>query len=660
MLMISQNDAFMKSGTVERPARDATVNALGPLHFVILSAWCGLLSGLLEVGIRSARKQTVDLNHFYRMSRDFVWIVPLTNLVIFIFLGALLWLLAMTVGRRGRSLASWLLGGLTLLPPFLVAFPGIYGLAGLLLVLGAAARLVPAVERRAVGFRRLVRISLPILAGLVAVLAASLWCGDRIEQWRESARPMPPPGSPNVLLIVLDTVAADHLSLHGYSRRTTPAIDELAEHGVRFDNARATASWTLASHASMFTGKWPHELSAGWNTPLDRTDSILAEFLVKRGYATAGFVANFDYCARDSGLARGFTVYHDYIFPGLTALRMATLVERPVNGLAAWHFLDELNYEPLTRNLQRLWCLFTSGRKHAEVVNREFLHWLSPRRLSERPFFAFLNFIDAHHPYRLRRTGVHRFCTELRNRRDNEQVNCLELTTSGSAEDQIGLARDCYDDCLADLDEQVGKLTDELERRAVLDRTWVIITSDHGESFGEHAGVIRHGSSLYQTELHVPLVIIPPGGRSPGPVVTDVVSTRDLAATIVDVVGFQNGSPFPGKSLARFWNPPAQPAPSEPAAEEWALSEIVPHDPVNPPPPERVNSQWPLAALRAGDWTYIRREGELQEELYQARDDADERHNLAADPAMRTTLQRMKEAMGRLTAGPLLPQRFNP
>ena len=83
--------------------------------------------------------------------------------------------------------------------------------------------------------------------------------------------------------------------------------------------------------------------------------------------------------------------------------------------------------------------------------------------------------------------------------------------------EQIALARDAYDDCVADLDEQLGRLIDELERRGVLDRTWVIITADHGESFGEHPGVFRHGTSLYQTELHVPLVIIPPvAGRRRG------------------------------------------------------------------------------------------------------------------------------------------------
>ncbi len=180
-----------------------------------------------------------------------------------------------------------------------------------------------------------VRVSFPIVACLVPILAASLWGVDQLKVWREEARPLPPPGSPNVLLIVLDTVGADHLSLHGYNRPTSPTIDELAARGIRFNRVRATSSWTLPSHASMFTGRWPHELSAGWFTPLDGAYPTLAEFLGSRGYATAGFIANYWYCSSDSGLDRGFTAYQDYIFPRLSVFKTAVLVDRPLDGLQA-------------------------------------------------------------------------------------------------------------------------------------------------------------------------------------------------------------------------------------------------------------------------------------------------------------------------------------
>src|SRR5262249_1413595 len=125
-------------------------------------------------------------------------------------------------------------------------------------------------------------------------------------------RPAPPRGAKNVLLIVLDTVRAQSLSLYGYSRDTTPNLRRIAARGVRFDQALSTAPWTAPSHASMFTGRWPHELSIGWSRPLDATHPTLAEFLSARGYKTAGFVANTTYCSYETGLDRGFARYDDY------------------------------------------------------------------------------------------------------------------------------------------------------------------------------------------------------------------------------------------------------------------------------------------------------------------------------------------------------------
>src|SRR5262249_51527221 len=161
-----------------------------------------------------------------------------------------------------------ILSTLTVLPAVWAAFPRIFGPAGVLLAIGLTAQLVPMLERHAAGLGRLVRLSFPAVIGLVVIVAASHWAGDRLKEWREDSRPLPPPGSPNVLLIVLDTVGAGHLSLHGYPRATSPTLDELATRGIRFDRVNATSSWTLPSHSSMFTGRWPHELSAGWFTPL--------------------------------------------------------------------------------------------------------------------------------------------------------------------------------------------------------------------------------------------------------------------------------------------------------------------------------------------------------------------------------------------------------
>ena len=112
----------------------------------------------------------------------------------------------------------------------------------------------------------------------------------------------------------------------------------LAKRGIRFTEARATAPWTLASHASMFTGRWPHELDVKWMTPLTVKFPTLAEYLGSHGYATAGFVANTDYCSYDTGLDRGFTHYEDYVadLPHLRPLRSPCSSSARGRGFPDW------------------------------------------------------------------------------------------------------------------------------------------------------------------------------------------------------------------------------------------------------------------------------------------------------------------------------------
>ncbi len=548
------------------------------------------------------------------------------------------------------------------MPALLVAFPGIYGLAWLIVALGAAAQVVPRFERHGRILWRTVAISLPAAVALVAILGGWLWYGDGVKRAREHARPLPPPGSPNVLLIVMDTVAAGHLGLHGYNRATSTTLDELAERGIRFDSARAACSWTLPSHATMFTGRWLHELSAGWLTPLDRAHLTLAEYLGGRGYATAGFVANTYYCAADSGLERGFTHYRDYIFPELTALKTATLVNRALQGFQVIVYFSEdwLKSAGLLPAVQRLWRALDTDRKGAAVVNRELLDWIAGRMQPERPFFAFVNYFDAHYPYVLAPGRLHRFGSEPTSNYQRILIqHWWELDKSTVSPDGIAFAADSYDDCIADLDEQFGKLVDELDRRGILARTWLIITSDHGESFGEHADIFCHGKSLYETELHVPLLVIPPGGVAAKRVIEAPVSLRDLPATIVDLAGVAAAAPFPGASLSRFWGRHAPPEAAGKAALSPVLAEVVPNDP-------RHRDSWalpeplpPLGAVKDEEWSYIRREGDAREELFHLRRDPKEQHNLASDPAARTALLRLRAALERLAGGPLSPGRFS-
>jgi arylsulfatase A-like enzyme len=657
-------------GTAVASAPGAGIRTLRPHHVLVLSLWCGLVAGPLEVGAIVLHKHTVDIIRFYWMSRHFVWLIPSTSLLIFFVLGQVLALVTLAWPGRGSGLSARLLCTLTLLPLFWTAFPRVYGLAGFILVLGITTWLVPVLRRHAAGFRRSVGLSFPVLAGLIPLLAASVWTGDRLKEWREEALPLPAPGSPNVLLIVLDTVAADHLSVHGYGRPTCPTLEGLARRGIRFDRAQATSSWTLPSHASFFTGRWPHELSASWFTPLDATYPTLAEYLTTRGYATAGFVANLPYCGADTGLERGFAHYQDYIFPGLTAFKLAALVDRPVEGLLAiHHFLwGHVGLEIGTELLQ---LFYAGNRKPATAINREFLDWLSSRRQPERPFFAFLNFIDAHYPYKLPDDSVSRFGGKPRNEHEKDLIDNwqawdkLRLSTR-----DVAFARDAYDDCIADLDEQLGRLIDKLERRGILERTWLIVTSDHGESFGVPHNDFGHGTSLYQPQLHVPLIIVPPGiggrgGGSPAPrVVPETVSLRDLPATVVDLLDLKAGAPFLGGSLARLWDRPDPGDSADPAASgpSPALSEVVPTDTLGPASESLLKDRSVWGSLADGDSVYVRAyyRGNVFEELFDLHADPRELLNLAEDAAHQPLLERMRATLDRLTAGPLTVRRFRP
>jgi arylsulfatase A-like enzyme len=647
------NESILWTGATKRP---------GLFSSLILAAGCGLVAGLLEVGTIVVRKTAFDANHLYGMSRHFVWVIPTANVCVFLALGSLGWIASLAWPFRGRWLAARGLCAIALLPVFLIAFPRIYTLAWLAVALGIALRLVPLLESNPRACARAVKLGLPAALALLVLLAASPWVVDRIKRSRESARPLPPTGSANVLLIVMDTVAAGHLSLYGYERPTSTTLVEIAERGIRFDSARAASSWTLPSHATMFTGRWMHELSVGWLNPLDETRPTLAEYLGTNGYATAGFVANTMFCASDTGLARGFTHYDDFIFPRYTALKTAVLVKRVLAVFG--RLLPIVEGRPslawMRPYVQQLWQSFVFDRKGAADVNRELLGWLSQRTEPERPFFAFLNYSDAHTPYELSDGRTHRFGVAPSDERQRELITHWgDLDKIRVAPQDLPFVIDAYDDCVADLDEQVGRLLDKLDRRGELDRTWLIVASDHGESFDEHTGVFCHGTSLYRTELQVPLVIVPPGGSATRRIINDPVSLRDLAATVVDVLGLETGSPFPGNSLARYWRETSPTAPLAPAPAGPALSEVVPGLAVNVDAYGLPNRSWPLGAIHDGDWSYIRGEGNVREELFHLKNDAKEQRNLAHDPTARPILERMRQTLGRITGGPLLPERFN-
>jgi arylsulfatase A-like enzyme len=621
-------------------------NRLGILDLIVLSTWCGLAAGLIEVGARILLRAINPTKRLYMMTRHFVWLSPLSNLLVFVGLGLCLAMLVWFWPKLGAWVGARLILAFTVLPALMVAGPRIYQEAWFVLAIGIGFQAAPWLERNPVRLKRLLILSFPGLVSLVLILAGTVVGGDWLKERREAARPFPTDETPNVLLIVLDTVRADRLSLYGYERPTTPTLERLAKSGIRFDEARATAPWTLASHASFFTGRWPHELGVQWVTPLRGDFPMLAEYLASHGYSTAGFVANAGYCSYDTGLSVGFTHYEDYVLERLGPLRTAVLIDSAVKTVLE-----------LTRPFQngivqtlRDWMsdlFFSAERKSAARVNREFVDWLDRRPEPSRPFFVFLNFLDAHTPYLLPPGSQHRFGPQTGPADDD-----MEVLTRWSFIDKANLApkiqrlaRDSYDNCIAYLDDQLRVLFDDLRRRGVLDRMFVIVTSDHGEGLGEHL-LYMHGESLYRTEIRVPLLILPASQRQAGSVVNETVSLRDLPATIVDLVGLGKTSPFPGRSLARFWD--KNPGGSPPVEAEGAFCELASPNPLDPNQGRSPAHRGPLVSVAEGGFVYIRNEKDGSEELFDERDGPRELINRARQNSMEPTLQRLRRQVGRI------------
>ena len=505
----------------------------------------------------------------------------------------------------------------------LLTFRGLTTITYAALAGGIAARLSPRIFAHWGKLRRLVAVTLPILVVAVTGLAAIEIGREVVAESRALSRlPRPRAGAPNIIFIVLDTVRAESLSLHGYGRPTSPQLAKLASAGVRFDRARSPASWTLPSHASMFTGRWPHELSARIDRPLDATFPTLAEYLRDQGYATAGFIANTYFCNSWYGLGRGFLHYEDTAVTPLEVLRSSGLGRRLVKGVGA-----------LPRN--RPGAFFQ--RKDAPTINQQALAWIDGRP-KERPFLAFLNYYDAHDPYLTPVEPSRRFGRRPVSRADFATLQNWHLADNHKLRlHDVELARDSYDDCIAYLDEHIGRLVAGLERRGLLDDTVIVVTSDHGEEFGERQG-FGHGQSLHHEVIHVPLLIVAPGRVPPGRVVSGSASLRDLPATLVDLLELEAGSPFPGRSLVGRWLEPAGTAegPVEPV-----LSEIVDRE-------RQAPLDWqPPRALIVDELLYIRN-ADGRDELYDLAADPSETRNLAGIESSRTALARCRLALDRV------------
>lgn len=593
---------------------NARADALRPRTWLATGLAAGLATGLLEALVLLLRR--VGFGELIHVSAQFGWMAPVGDLVLFLPPALLIAGLArlrpgLMPVRFGLAIFIWL-GASALL--FLI--PGFSRPAALLLAAGIGwqgGRLLggsaAAVERRA----------LPALAVLLTLVLLIAGSSLGLAWWRErralARLPAPPAGHPNVLLLILDTVRADHLSLYGYGRETTPELEKLALRGTRFAHPFSTAPWTLPSHASLLTGRYPHDLSADWLTPLDRRAPTLAEVFSNRGYRTGAFVANVGYLSWEFGLERGFAHYHDFPISPRVILA-CTAVGRQLDR--------SLRLRRLIGSDQHL------VRIGAPAISRAFLRWVD--RSPGRPFFAFLNYYDAHDPYLPPPPYDRRFSGTPRPNNLSPLHRYLAhpskvLPSPATVAAEI----DQYDGALAYLDHELGRLFAELGRRGLLQNTVVLITADHGEEFGEH-GVFDHGNSLYRPSVEVPLLVVYPPRVPAAVTVNRPVSLRDVAATLVDLAGFDQGSPIPGASLARFWQGGTT------GSDSPVLSEVSRG--IRTPawyPVSRGNMQ----SLVALGYRYIRNDGG-GEELFDAGHDPAERADLAGADSSRAALEKLR------------------
>ena len=490
--------------------------SLPPLDVLLVGLWYAFIFGLLEVGIILLQERGEErLGNF--TTPDFAWMTPVANAMLLLAAGTLVLLIAwLARGRIGWPVVLWTYGFLAVLS-ILFRFPSVDRRAWVILAAVIALQLQRWIAPRMTEFRRLARRSLPWLAGLILCLGVGrhAWLA-----WQErrgvAALPAADSAAPNVLLIILDTVRALDLSVYGYHRATTPFLERLAARGVVFEHALANAPWTLPSHASIFTGRVPHEHSADWVTPLDETHPVVAEAFAAQGYATAGFVANRRYTGRRTGLDRGFHHYADFL------VNEGELIHSSSIGS---YYLDQSWF----RGLFRYYDL--PGRKRGNRVTKEVLNWLEHR--SGRPYFVFLNYYDAHTP--LLPVAPYDTLFVRGGRTQLEQMLAASYADKKPSKEELEIRRDAYDGTIAYLDQQIEELLGVLEQRGDLDRTIVVVTADHGDLFGEK-GATGHGNDLFRPRSGAASRFLPsrvPRGRR----VTTAVSLHDLAATMLSLAG---------------------------------------------------------------------------------------------------------------------------
>jgi len=307
-----------------------------------------------------------------------------------------------------------------------------------------------------------------------------------------------PEQMPNILLVLIDTIRADHLSCNGYSRNTTPVLDSLAASGFNCSSAQSQSSWTLPAMTTILTGLDQRSHRAGWREGsfygIDPSLPYLPRILHDQGYQTAAFF-NVIFMNEDFGFHRGFDHFDCMGFVG----------------------------EASTRNA-------------ADTVT-DLLSWFDEERSQGDPWFIAVHFFDPHLPYSPPSPWDTLFASPTYDGPYNAswggRDDVMEVNRGNAVLDPEGLANliDLYDGELAFTDNEVGVLLSELRKRGAMTETVVIVIGDHGEEFLDH-GEVGHGHTMFQELLQVPLIIS--GYTDHGTAATDVPAAQiDILPTIL-------------------------------------------------------------------------------------------------------------------------------
>jgi arylsulfatase A-like enzyme len=431
---------------------------------------------------------------------------------------------------------------------------------------------------------------------LPALLAGVAWLGHRsIEHAPIAPRGVPRANLPNVVLVTIDTLRADHIEPYG-GRARTPLLQQLADEGVRFQTAISQVPHTTPSHISIFTSLYPFEHGARNGVPMRAATRSLPEALRRLGYHTAAFPAGYTVVSQVTGLGDVFDVYVDSLSPGLP-------------------FLGAESVEPLA--LYRLLARRGGNQIPAPVVNGRVRSWLAGK--PPEPFFLWVHYFDAHGPF--------------------EPLPGYRDLYTRPEDDPLQESVALYDAEITYTDHQFAELFDDLREAGVLDETIVIVTSDHGQAFGEPHPVheIGHGQTLYDSVLRVPLLWWSPGRIPAGRVVDQQVESIDIAPTLLDLLGEAPPPEFVGRSLAGLLR-----GTGEDVEERLAFSQTTSHTRV----------QW--LSVRSPEWKlHVSPQGD--EQLFQLRRDPDEIHNvLEREPEVAERYRRLLAE--RWTADPQTPE----